>query len=137
MSIAPTSATASLYPATSGPRAGRSSRFVVPQGAGQAAETEPAGLISAHSLLSLQEVEPDSDRNRRARRHGLDMMDDLRRLQQGLLANCADPELLLRLDHLASTVPPAADPALRAILDELAVRTRVELARMETVNLRP
>lgn len=134
MAIVPTSTQIALLPASSGPKTTRASGFTVPLQTGPAAEAASIGLISAQGLLSLQEIEPDGERNRRARRHGLDMMDDLRRLQQGLLGEGVDPELLLRLDRLASTIPPASDQVLRGILEELAVRTRVELARLELVS---
>ena len=120
------------------------SGFVVPKYLDAGAEapdapTEAAAPspISAHSLLALQEAEPDNERNRRARRHGLDMLDALRQLQQDLLEAGADTATLHRLDRLAATVPVAADTALRAVLEQLSIRARVELARIALGRANP
>jgi hypothetical protein len=56
------------------------------------------------------------------------MLDDLRGLQLELLSGRADPARLARLAALAEG-PDAADPALQAVLREVSLRARVELAR--------
>ena len=102
----------------------------------QAAEASPAAPSPSASalggLLALQEgligaALPDSVRDREARRRGREMLDDLASLQRGLLRGRPDPALLRRLAEAGEI--DAADPGLRALLVEIALRARLELAR--------
>lgn len=127
MDVLPTGAVRAPAAGRSVPRQGAAG-FAVPDETEAASETAAAAPVSGLSLLSLQEVESDADRNRRARRHGEDMLDALRRLQRALLGETIEAEVIGRLDRLSLSVPLAADPALRALVDQVALRARVELA---------
>ncbi len=81
-------------------------------------------------LLAVQEAEADAARDRDARKRGKAMLDALARLQRMMLAGQFDAEELRNLAALAADPAEAADPALGAALREVAVRARVELARL-------
>ncbi len=97
--------------------------------AGSVSAAAPSALIGA--MLALQEAEPNSSRNRAARRHGETMLGELRALQVGLLGGAAEAGTLRRLARLAEALPEAADPKLAALVRAVALRARVELARSE------
>ncbi len=108
--------------------------FTVPEEAptAQAAgEAEPVTALSLAGMLSLQEIEPGAERDRRARRHAEDILAELRGLQLDHLGAAPDPDRLARLARLAGTVPEAASPGLREAMRSVAVRAAVELARLE------
>jgi hypothetical protein len=95
--------------------------------AGSAAAAVPLG-----GLLALQEsgprAAPESAEETALRRAGA-ALDALRALQLELLRGRADPA---RLEALAALPPQAAenlDPPLAALLGEVRLRARVELAR--------
>jgi hypothetical protein len=113
-----------------GPATG--SGFSLQAGAASAA----AGLTAAASvatpgMLALQEAETDAARDRRARRHGQAVLDELANMQRALLAGGADPAMLRRLAALVRALPEAADPHLQVILRAVALRATVELTRLE------
>lgn len=81
-------------------------------------------------LLAVQEAEGDAARDRAARKRGKEMLDELARLQRALLAGRLDPARLHALATLSADPADAADPALSAVLRAVAVRARVELARL-------
>jgi len=93
----------------------------------------PAGAAAPSALLGLlavQEAEADAARDRSARKRGKQMLDELSRLQRALLAGRVDPDGLRSLAALATDPAEAADPALAATLRAVAVRARIELARL-------
>ena len=95
-----------------------------------------SGVEAVHlgDLLALQETGPESPRDRAARRHGQQMLDLLRDLQLAALSAMTDPETLPRLTRLATAMPSADDPGLSEVLDAIAVRAAVELARRDVVG---
>lgn len=93
-----------------------------------AAETQAASLAS---ILTLQELGSETEADRRARRHGQDMLAMLAELQRALLG-AGDPDVALqRLADLAALVPRATDRRLAAMVSAIVVRARVELARRQ------
>jgi hypothetical protein len=88
-----------------------------------------ASEISLTGLLALHQDEAEPPQDRRARRHGRDMLEELNGLHLALLGDSGGFRGLRRLAALAADIPQAADPRLRAALAEIAVRARVELAR--------
>jgi hypothetical protein len=80
-------------------------------------------------LLALQEAGGDEVRDREARQRGRDLLDELAALQRELLAGAPDAARLARLAELAAGLPLAADPGLRAVVQAIALRARVEAAR--------
>lgn len=108
-------------------------RFALPEAApapvqtGSLAATAPASLVGA--MVALQEAELRAARDRAARRHGETMLDELKALQVRLLGGGAAPDLLGRLATLAEMLPDAVDPKLAALVQAVALRAEIELAR--------
>jgi hypothetical protein len=107
--------------------------FAVPAGGdeavGGAAAAQAAGAVGMAGLLALQEWPAERGGDRAARRHGEALLAALADLQRTVLeGGAADPR---RLAALAREVPEAEDPGLRAAVAAVALRARIELARME------
>ncbi len=116
-------------PAATAPRPANTA-FSVPAGAERT--TAPAATSAAiplDGMLALQEQEADAVRDRQARNHGQSLLQALAALQHILLFGRDAGAALERLASLAEAPPAAADPALAAIVQAIALRARVELAR--------
>ncbi len=108
--------------------------FALSAGASDSAQEPGAAGAAAPpgSLLALQEsgeALPVEERAARARREAAEALDDLRDLQIALLDGEANPAGLERLSRLAGGMQTGLDPALAAVMAEVGVRARVELAR--------
>ena len=91
-----------------------------------------AATVSAASLnliLGAQEQSGAAVQDREARRRGQELLRALSRVQQAMLAGGDADEPLGDLARLAADLPPAAYRGLRAALQAVALRARVELAR--------
>lgn len=113
-----------------------SAGFVVPPGTpARPRSVESADSLAAVALgglLGLQETEGRRERERRARRHGQDMLAALVMLQRALTG--ADPTAALeRMRILVRMQAPEAEPALAATLAAISLRVRVELIRRSLV----
>jgi hypothetical protein len=107
--------------------------FALPDAPESRAAAAVAGASPA-ALLALQEG-PASDQGveDRARRRGRAALDLLREMQIDLLRGGARPAHLARLATLAEAATADSaptDPALRAVLAEVTLRVRIELARL-------
>ena len=109
--------------------------FCVPQ-ARTAASSATAGVEGASGaeevglagMLALQEM-PDRDvADRAARRRGQDLLAALAAMQRAMLG-LGDGDGA-RLEQLAAGVPRADDPALRDVVAAIALRARIEAARL-------
>ncbi len=110
-------------------RAARTPGFGLPAGATpESAGAAATAAAAPVGLLALQEVGQVEHDPARAGRRADAMLDELRGLQLDLLSGSADPARLARLAALADG-PMPADPALHAVLREVSLRARVELAR--------
>lgn len=125
-------------PIQSGRRSGPAARgggFSVPAGREAATEaaTGSAGAspVLLDAMLTLQEMDAPSERDRSARRHGQSLLVALAALQGAMLAEAADDSggALDRLAGLLAGMPAAADPGLAGVLAAIRLRARVELAR--------
>ncbi len=93
-----------------------------------------APMSTVEALLSLQEVEDStSGQSRsRARKWGNDVLDDLERLRIGIISGVVPRA---DLERIAASVErrraQTDDPALESILDEIELRAKVELAKLE------
>lgn len=96
-------------------------------GASSAGEASATTTLSA--LLSLQAGGGDGNRQNLAHSHRL--LDLLEKLKQGLLSGRMARHDLKNLADAASAKTEACDPKLSAIMDEIALRARVELAKIE------
>lgn len=114
-----------------GPAAGGFTVAGEAPGAGRAGGAAPVAPALLDGMLALQEAGSEAVRDREARRRGEDLLAELRRLQLALLAAAESPGLLRRLADLAAALPEAADPALREAVGAIALRARLELARLE------
>jgi NADPH-dependent ferric siderophore reductase len=90
--------------------------------------------IGLPGMLLLQE-QPDSA-DERAKKRGQELLATLAELQRALLAGDErhSPALAATLTTLAGDLPQASDPALRATVQAIALRARIEAMRL---NPRP
>ena len=111
------------------------SGFRVPQ-ARTAATSATVGLEGASGveevglagMLALQEMPARDAADRDARRRGKDLLSALAEIQRAMLGvGVGDPA---RLEQLAVGVPRADDPALRDMVAAIALRARIEAARL-------
>lgn len=104
------------------------------EGTAGAAGGGPVSALDA--LLALQEVEEAGDsleerRNKRAVQWGGSLLEGLEEIRAGLLLGSIPVDRLERLAALVSSQREgASDPRLIAILDEIELRSRVELAKL-------
>lgn len=92
-----------------------------------------APVSGMDALLSLQEVNPDGSRGE-SQRHAEDLLTELDELRHGLLMGALSRAQLNRLKVLVNARrATASDPALAEILDQIALRAAVELAKYETL----
>lgn len=91
-----------------------------------------SGVQPVDSALSVQEVGDREGGRRRARERAELMLDRLEDIRHGLLMGAIPRD---RLQELAATVhrqrEAVDDPRLVEILDEIELRARVELAKLE------
>jgi hypothetical protein len=92
----------------------------------------PAGVQSVDSVLSVQEVGERHGGRRQARARAELMLDRLEDIRHGLLMGAIPRD---RLQDLATAVrqqrEAVDDPRIVEILDEIELRARVELAKLE------
>jgi len=100
---------------------------------GESRETAAGRATTAiDSLLSAQEVPDFSVGRRRAVERGRDLLDQLDTLRLALIAGAIPRQRLQGLvASLAAQQTSMADPALAAVLDEIELRARVELAKFD------
>jgi len=118
-----------------GQRAGAAGSFAaeMPQEAKAAAQAgAPAPLTAIDSLIALQEVPDVLAGKARAARRGRDMLDLLEDIRDGLLLGGISRATLNRLLQLVNVKREGfADPGLSALLDDIDLRARVELAKFQ------
>ena len=88
--------------------------------------------VSLGAMLAAEALDRGPARDRAARRHGQAVLAGLTALQRALLED-GDQDgtaSLHRLAALIADMPQADDPQLAALLDTIALRARVELARL-------
>ena len=121
--------------AISGPRTvRRGGGFALPS---EAATAQVGGLASAGplgGLLALQESMTPEPADQRARRRASKALRELTGLQLELLGDSPDQARLARLQSLAEEEAEGAEPALAALLQEVALRARIELARRHRLS---
>jgi hypothetical protein len=116
-------------------RAGSASTFTpeMPQEARPAAQAAASVPLTAiDTLIALQEV-PDALAGRsKAARRGRDILDLLEDIRDGLLLGGISRATLHRLLQLVNVKREEfADPGLSALLDDIELRARVELAKFQ------
>jgi hypothetical protein len=130
-----------------GPRQVDSTRLARTQRAGQGGHFAPelpseapsvsgpvtsSPLMAIDSLIALQEV-PDSVTGRaKAAKRGRDILDLLEDIRDGMLLGGISRATLQRLLQLVNVKREAfVDPGLSALLDDIELRARVELAKFQ------
>lgn len=98
------------------------------QNAGSAASV--GTLHSLDAILALQAVDADGRGRQRAIEHGHDLLDQLESLRADLLAGHVSPQRVGSLLGLIRARQDSNEPQLTALIDEIALRARVELAKL-------
>ena len=114
---------------------GTETSFTLPSGEAPARAQTLAGtpaLGDLASLLALQGVPVEDDRREKRRKavhRGLDLLDVLEGVKLDLLAGGVPSDRLERLVHLLGLRRPSGDDGLDALIDDVELRARVELAK--------
>ncbi len=91
-----------------------------------------SSLAAVSSVVAVQAVPDATEQNRKAARQGQDVLDALDELREGLLAGTLSVGQLHRLaDMVSARRSHTDDPGLTAVLDQIELRARVELAKYE------
>ncbi|HEY4199851.1 MAG TPA: flagellar assembly protein FliX [Devosiaceae bacterium] len=114
-------------------RSGASAAFQIDQGetATRARESGPTMAASGiDALLALQAVEDPLLKRKKAMRRGKALLDVLDELRTDLLTGRMGESRLNQLMALIGQARERAEPGLDAIIDDIELRTRVELAKL-------
>lgn len=104
--------------------------------AGPAAIGGLAPLASLDAMLAVQEVDDPLNGRRRSRQRGEQLLDALDEVRLALLDGTLPQSKLQAIQKLATQQRGQSDdPRLEAILDEIELRTAVELAKLERAAL--
>lgn len=96
-----------------------------------------AALSGVDALLALQGVASPAGERAKAARRGRDMLDMLDEIRRGLLDGVISEGTLQRLAGLVSVKrEDFVDPGLSQVLDDIDLRARVELAKLEYAGRR-
>lgn len=96
-----------------------------------------ASLSGVDALLALQGVASPAGERQKAVRRGRDMLDMLDEIRRGLLEGVISESTLHRLASLANTQrEDFIDPGLSQVLDDIDLRARVELAKLQYAGAR-
>lgn len=98
-----------------------------------------AGPIAAvDTILALQGIEDSTDERKRGVTHGEELLTLLDEIRDGLLAGGIPKLTLNRLAAAAAKRREGfADPKLQTVLEEIELRARVELAKLEQAEKLP
>ena len=89
-------------------------------------------IAAVDTILALQGVEDSTDSRKRSVHHGEQLLTLLDEVRDGLLAGAIPRNTLHRLAlAIAKRRESFIDPALQGVLDEIDLRARVELAKLE------
>lgn len=87
---------------------------------------------SLSGMLALQEISDEEIRRKNLIRQGDDMLDSLEQLRRRLLTGSLPMQVLQDINRqLSAQKQIVNDPRLKAIIDEIELRTAVELAKLE------
>lgn len=112
--------------------------------AGEAAETGGASHVSdvaaasgLHNLLALQEISEEDMHRRKAVSQGHSMLDSLEKLRRQILGGTVPAGTLADISRqLSMQKQHIIDPGLMAIIEDIELRTAVELAKLEMAAAR-
>ena len=98
-----------------------------PDAAAPLADTTP---VSLSVMLAAEALDRDDTLDRAARRHGQVVLGALGALQRALLQGGDLAGVVEHLGRLIDDMPQATEPQLAALLGSIALRARVEVARL-------
>ena len=91
-----------------------------------------AATAALNNLLALQEISEEDVRRRKLAQQGNNMLDALEKLRQQLLIGTLPAHVLQDLSRQLSVQKQMVnDPELNAIIEDIELRTAVELAKIE------
>jgi hypothetical protein len=103
-----------------------------------AALTGSGPIAAVDTILALQGVEDSTDSRTRGVHHGEQLLNLLDEVRDGLLAGGIPRATLNRLAlAIAKKRESFVDPKLQGVLDEIDLRARVELAKLEQISRAP
>ena len=103
-----------------------------------AALTGSGPIAAVDTILALQGVEDSPDSRKRSVNHGEQLLTLLDEVRDGLLAGGIPRATLNRLAlAIAKRRESFAEPKLQTVLDEIDLRARVELAKLEQAERPP
>jgi hypothetical protein len=118
-----------------GPSSGSTSAFSVTEATEEARAatiSAPGPIASVESILTLQGLDDSTSGHSKSVSHGEQLLDMLDQVRDGLLAGGIPRATLNRLATAVSRRQEGfADPKLQTVLDEIDLRARVELAKLE------
>jgi hypothetical protein len=124
-----------------GPTSSSSSTFNVSEAteeARAATVSAPGPIASVESILTLQGLDDSTSGRSKSISHGEQLLDMLDQVRDGLLAGGIPRATLNRLASAVSRRQEGfADPKLQTVLDEIDLRARVELAKLEQSDRLP
>lgn len=95
----------------------------------------PGPIAAVDNILMLQGVEDSAGGRSRGLQHAENLLDMLDEVRDGLLAGGIPRATLNKLAHAVSRRHEGfADPKLQPVLDEIELRAKVELAKLEQAD---
>ena len=95
----------------------------------------PGPIAAVDSILILQGFDDATDGRSKGLAHGEDLLDMLDQIRDGLLAGGIPRSTLTRLATAVTRRQETfVDPKLQQVLDEIDLRARVELAKLEQAD---
>jgi len=95
----------------------------------------PGPIAAVETILTLQGFDDTTDGRSKGLAHGEDLLEMLDRIRDGLLAGSIPRTTLTRLATAVSRRQESfVDPKLQTVLDEIDLRARVELAKLEMAD---
>lgn len=128
--------TASVRRTSRGASAGDGSFKIADSGeSARASIAAPGPLAAVETILTLQNIEDSTDGRSKATARGEQILDLLDHVRDGLLAGGIPRTTLNRLASAVSRRQENfSDPRLQNVLDEIELRARVELAKLEQAD---
>jgi hypothetical protein len=94
-----------------------------------------APLATLDAILALQTEEDPAERRRRSAQRGRDLLDALDGLKAGLLSGAVSAGKLGQVARILAGAGSSGDPGLDAIIGEIELRAKVELAKLGRTDL--